>query len=125
MACFILQKQIQHIDGKKENITVPSVAMKRIREREQTGSLSTNRINLEVSTCEQTTTGSTSINPWRNSDVEMATTDSAEVSVQNHTDNASNLDLCKRCLVEKWHPALVPCSHIRRKILRHKHSSQS
>jgi hypothetical protein len=27
--------------------------------------------------------------------------------------------------VEKWHPALVPCSHIRRKILRHKHSSQS
>ena len=27
LACTILQKQIEHIDGKKENIIVPSVAM--------------------------------------------------------------------------------------------------
>jgi len=37
MACIILKKQIEHIDGKKENIAVPSVAMKKIREKEQAG----------------------------------------------------------------------------------------
>ena len=33
IACLILQKQIEHIDGKKENIIIPSVRMKQIRER--------------------------------------------------------------------------------------------
>jgi hypothetical protein len=32
MACLILQKQIDHIDGKKENIVIPSIKMKKIRE---------------------------------------------------------------------------------------------
>jgi len=32
MACKILQKQIEHIDGKKENIIIPSIKMKKIRE---------------------------------------------------------------------------------------------
>jgi len=40
MACTILQRQIERIDGKKENITVPSVAMKRVREKEQAGNSS-------------------------------------------------------------------------------------
>ncbi|CAF1264680.1 unnamed protein product [Didymodactylos carnosus] len=33
MACNILQKQIEHIDGKKENIIIPSVHMKTLREQ--------------------------------------------------------------------------------------------
>ena len=33
IACLILQKQIEHIDGKKENIVIPSIRMKQIRER--------------------------------------------------------------------------------------------
>lgn len=40
MACMILQKQIENIDGKKENITIPSIKMKKIREdaeRERAG----------------------------------------------------------------------------------------
>lgn len=32
MACLILQKQIEFIDGKKENIIIPSIKMKKIRE---------------------------------------------------------------------------------------------
>ncbi|CAF2499447.1 unnamed protein product [Rotaria sp. Silwood2] len=32
MACTILQKQIERIDGKKENIIIPSIKMKKIRE---------------------------------------------------------------------------------------------
>jgi hypothetical protein len=40
IACTILQKQIEHIDGKKENIIIPSVQMKKAREqaeKERTG----------------------------------------------------------------------------------------
>jgi hypothetical protein len=33
IACLILQKQIEHIDGKKENIVIPSTKMKQIREQ--------------------------------------------------------------------------------------------
>lgn len=36
IACTILQKQIDHIGGKKENITVPNVAMAELYETEQT-----------------------------------------------------------------------------------------
>lgn len=36
-AAIILQKQIEHIDGKKENIIIPSVAMNNIRQKEQEG----------------------------------------------------------------------------------------
>jgi hypothetical protein len=37
MACIIIQKQIEYINGNKENIIVPSVAMKKIRDQERTG----------------------------------------------------------------------------------------
>jgi hypothetical protein len=37
VACMVLQKQIELIDGKKENIIVPTVAMNKIREMEQAG----------------------------------------------------------------------------------------
>jgi hypothetical protein len=37
VACMVLQKQIERIDGKKENIIVPTVAMNKIREIEQAG----------------------------------------------------------------------------------------
>ena len=33
VACLILQKQIEHIDGKKENIVIPSIKMKQIQEQ--------------------------------------------------------------------------------------------
>ncbi|CAF1575576.1 unnamed protein product [Rotaria magnacalcarata] len=34
-ACLILQKQIEHIDGKEENIVIPRIKMKEIREHEK------------------------------------------------------------------------------------------
>ena len=37
ICCIILQRQIDCIGGKKENITVPSVTMKKLREQEQAG----------------------------------------------------------------------------------------
>ncbi|CAF0830602.1 unnamed protein product [Rotaria sordida] len=37
VACMILQKQIERIDNKKENIIIPNIKMNEIRLREQTG----------------------------------------------------------------------------------------
>jgi hypothetical protein len=34
VACLVLQKQIEHIDGKKENIVIPRLRMKYFREGE-------------------------------------------------------------------------------------------
>lgn len=44
IAAMILQKQIEYIDGKKENITIPSVAMNNIRQKEQEGIFALDRI---------------------------------------------------------------------------------
>jgi len=81
MACTVLQKQIEYIDGKKENITIPSVAMKRIREKEQAGNLSRSRINVnvcmndivEAHAREQAASGLSSTNLSDGNDVEMIT----------------------------------------------------
>ncbi|CAF1122884.1 unnamed protein product [Adineta steineri] len=35
IACLIHQKQIEHIDGKKENVIIPSIKMKQIREQNE------------------------------------------------------------------------------------------
>jgi len=37
VAAMILKKQIEHIDGKKENIIIPNVAINKIRQKEQEG----------------------------------------------------------------------------------------
>jgi hypothetical protein len=37
LACIILQKQIEIIDGKKENIIIPSIKMNKIREEAEAG----------------------------------------------------------------------------------------
>ncbi|CAF5226024.1 unnamed protein product, partial [Rotaria magnacalcarata] len=65
MACLILQKQIEYIDGKKENIVIPSVKMKQIREeievhiREQTAPVSN---PAETTVTEMTTSSESSTN---------------------------------------------------------------
>lgn len=37
VACLVLQKQIEHINGKKDNLIVPSEAMNKIRAKEREG----------------------------------------------------------------------------------------
>src|ERR1700733_7166909 len=93
MACTILQKQIEHIDGKKENIIVPSVAMKKIREKEQAGNLSRNRINVnicmndivEAHAREQAASGSLSTNSSNNNDIEMTTSSIGSNTTETNT----------------------------------------
>jgi hypothetical protein len=142
MACTILQKQIEHINGQRENITIPSVAIKRIREQAQTGNLSRCPINLDLHMYNivegrarelTVSTSPSSINSSGDNNVEM-TTSSAESdinetsrgassttsnTVRNHTNNTSNIDpSCELCLTNEWYLALLPCAHVRTDVLR-------
>jgi hypothetical protein len=108
MACTILQKQIECIDGKKENIIIPSVTMKKIRERQQAGKLPRSCINMNV--CmndiveardrEQVGTGSSSTHSSDSSEVTMTklssesnsdnvTSTSSDMMVENQQENKS------------------------------------
>ena len=46
VACFVLQKQIEHINGNKENLIEPSARMTAIREKakEEEASMFSNRL---------------------------------------------------------------------------------
>jgi hypothetical protein len=95
VACTILQKQIEHIDGKKDNIIVPSVAMTKVREKEQAGNCLIIRAVLHV--CmndiveargreQKDASVLSSTNSSNNSDVEMATSsesNTTEINVQS------------------------------------------
>lgn len=70
LACTILQKQIEHIDGKKENISIPSVRMKQIREQNETSrqnppsdaqfTSNTSTTDVDMTTSQSSTTESSS-----------------------------------------------------------------
>ncbi|CAF1507974.1 unnamed protein product, partial [Rotaria sordida] len=127
VACLILQKQIEHIDGKKENIIIPSVAMNKIRERVQT----------EIIAREQAACTSASTNSSSNTDVEMSTSSESSVDEENSkkstvkTDqkqdiktakitlpekgpgtNPSSSNPCVLCLEEEKRLACIPCGHL-------------
>ncbi|CAF0830585.1 unnamed protein product [Rotaria sordida] len=81
IACLILQKQIEHIDGKKENIVIPSIKMKQIREQNA-------RIHEQ-----STTTSNTAQSVANSTDVEMTTSSNP----------------CVLCLTEETQLVCIPC----------------
>jgi hypothetical protein len=118
MACTVLQKQIQHIDGKKENIIVPSVAMKQIREREQAASLSTNSSNsndvemstsLSESNSDSASSASTEQMQDKRRDNKL---EKGNVSGQKEAKNSSPTNPCVLCLEEEKQLACIPCGHL-------------
>ncbi|CAF1098546.1 unnamed protein product [Rotaria sordida] len=84
IACLILQKQIEHIDGKKENIVIPSIKMKQIREQNA-------RIHEQ-----STTTSNTAQSVANSTDVEITTSSNP----------------CVLCLTEEKRLACIPCGHM-------------
>ena len=141
MACTILRKQIEHIDGKKENIKVPSVTMKRIREMKEAGSLLFNKVNknilinntVEAHAREQVTAETVTNNSSKNNNVEMIdllepksaeTTKSPGEERKNvkscvvkntavSSDNASPLtNPCVVCRKDEKRLACLPCGHL-------------
>lgn len=80
IACTILQKQIEHIDGKKENITIPSVRMKQIREKNEAS-----RQNPTSDLCSTSNTHTT--------DVDMTTSQSSTTESSSSIESNSKTSL--------------------------------
>ncbi len=117
MACTILQKQIEGIDGKKENIIVPSVAMRKIQEKEQVTDLP---IDLSNSNDDEMTTssssGSTSDSTKSTEVVKEKQLDNKlgkeDVSSQNGGSTSTPANPCVLCLDEEKRLACIPCGHL-------------
>ncbi|CAM4812477.1 unnamed protein product [Rotaria magnacalcarata] len=128
MACLILQKQIEYIDGKKENIVIPSVKMKQIREeievhiREQTAPVSN---PAETTVTEMTTSSESSTNESVSSEssaefisksaasstqIEAKTTEQTNIIEDRNQSIPSNP--CLICLTEEKQLACIPCGHM-------------
>ncbi|CAF0941047.1 unnamed protein product [Rotaria sordida] len=135
VACLILQKQIEHIDGKKENIVIPSIKMKQIREQnekgilEQTSTASNttqsvqNRtdINVTVSsqslTNESTSSQSSIISTSKstsNKNEHETQTNKQITTINNRSQSTSSesSNLCVLCLTEEKQLASIPCGHV-------------
>ncbi|CAF3652304.1 unnamed protein product [Rotaria sp. Silwood1] len=109
IACIILQKQIDHINGRQENIIVPSIKMKMIRETEQSRSSSSMPTSIEPFSSNSSTT-----NNIIESKSTIATIDhqsKTEIKASLTTDLASS-NLCILCLTEDKRLACIPCGHL-------------
>ena len=114
IACTILQKQIERIDGKKENIIIPKVAMNRIHERNSNLVNSSNENDVEMSSSSTSNTNETSVessssNAGNNSNTKP---DTATKQTQQNNSNASPVNPCALCLTEEKSLALIPCGHV-------------
>ncbi|CAF0963173.1 unnamed protein product [Rotaria magnacalcarata] len=128
MACLILQKQIEYIDGKKENIVIPSIKMKQIREEievhigEQTAPVSN---PAETTVTEMTTSSESSTNESVSSEssaesisksaasstqIETKTTEQTNIIEDRNQSIPSNP--CLICLTEEKQLACIPCGHM-------------
>jgi hypothetical protein len=116
MACTILQKQIEGIDGKKENIIVPSVAMRKIREKLQardppSNSSNSNDVGMITSSAESTSdsTTSTEVVKEKQSDNKIG---KGDVSGQTGGNTSTPTNPCVLCLEEEKRLACIPCGHL-------------
>lgn len=127
MACTILQKQIDCINGKKENITVPSVAMKRIREQNDiveasrdvhnvSESLSTDaltRPDIEMTDLSKSGVDKASVtSPASNNDETHMKSVPTKNAVPNNANAPTLVNPCAICSKEEKRLACIPCGHL-------------
>ncbi|CAF5154952.1 unnamed protein product, partial [Rotaria sp. Silwood1] len=118
IACLILRKQIEHIDGKKENIVIPSIKMKQIREQNATGmseeKLTTakeaqsieNRTDAEMNISSQSLTSS-----GNERDLQINKT-ITNFNDQSQSNDSQSSNLCVLCITEEKKLACIPCGHM-------------
>jgi hypothetical protein len=107
IACTILQKQIDHIQGNKENIIIPSVQMKLIRQRQQSGLSSL----PELPNVDNTETIQTQSVPTTSTIESTITKENSEVL---ETDSAKNVLVSNPCIIccqDEKRLACIPCGH--------------
>lgn len=113
LACTVLQLQIQYIDGKKENILVPRIAMNKLREKELAASKPAvvslpNKTDIEMSasTGGETTKTDAPVN------IPEKKSDNVKNSALPNEDTSSPSNPCALCLTEEKCLAFVPCGHV-------------
>ncbi|CAF1228962.1 unnamed protein product [Rotaria sordida] len=109
IACIILQKQINHINGRQENIIVPNIKMKMIHETEQFSSSSfTSTSNESLS--------SNSANAYNiiesKSTIAMIDNQLKTETKASSTMDLASSNLCILCLTEDKCLACIPCGHL-------------
>ncbi|CAF0928914.1 unnamed protein product [Didymodactylos carnosus] len=135
LACTILQKQIEHIDGKKENIIIPSVHMKKLREQAEKERMEKEKAEETIplpnssqiippvtlsATSSSLMTGDAEMTSLTNeSCTSISSTSSTESNVVKTNDEKPQLkqqqsvsNACVLCLVEEKHLACIPCGHL-------------
>ncbi|CAF1172795.1 unnamed protein product [Adineta steineri] len=129
IACLILQKQIKHIDGKNENIVIPSIKMKQIREqnemRTQEQTLATTQSMTNSTDADMTTSSPSSTNDSISSQSSVYSTTSASENdiipnksvpsantEQDQSVNSTSSNPCVLCLTEEKRLACIPCGHL-------------
>lgn len=103
MACMILQRQIDCIGGKKENIIVPNIAIKKLREREQAGLCDKNKlisqfapnVPIEIVSRELAVNTSSETNSSTTTDVDMTASSTGSSSDENMDSSTANIQVEK------------------------------
>jgi hypothetical protein len=111
ICCTILQKQIDHIQGNKDNIIVPSVKMKLIRERKQSRLLSP-PARLNGDTIQALQNQPIPIPSTTESTTTAITTENSKVLETDSTKNLSISNPCIICCQEEKRLACIPCGHL-------------
>ncbi|CAF3751417.1 unnamed protein product [Rotaria sp. Silwood1] len=133
IACMVLQKQIEHINGKKENIIIPSIQMQKIHEKEHEkvqaalssvptvattllSNSSNNSIIKITSSSQSATDESISRGAVKTIEVEMTKPENRclmdIVPEPMQTMNYSLKHPCALCMSEEKQLACIPCGHM-------------
>ncbi|CAF3410675.1 unnamed protein product [Rotaria sp. Silwood1] len=119
VACMILQKHIEHINGKKENIIIPNVKVNQIHEREQAKLRSSTNIlsRTQSHNLLGNMTHEISLTNSRNNTVAEMTTSSQHIRRAMNVNDQQvapqpSSSLCTVCLKEEKRLVCVPCGHL-------------
>lgn len=125
IACLILKKQIEHIDGKKENIVIPSIKMKQLREQliNNTHPQASNiclQSNTENKTRVDSLPSQTATNKEPSAIMELAEKSEGKdpKTLQNSNvpkkepSESNSANQCVLCWNEEKRLACIPCGHL-------------
>ena len=109
IACLILQKQVEHIDGNKDNIVVPSVRMQQIQEQR---SECAQKYHLLLFSYFLTLAQNR--NNRTNTPIQgLASSQSTATSSSGQDrSSATQSNACLICMVEPRRLACIPCGHL-------------
>ncbi|CAF3749475.1 unnamed protein product [Rotaria sp. Silwood1] len=118
VACLILRKQIEYIGDKKENIIIPSIKMKQIREQNEiqmnksmpTVSHAVLSIVENGTDIEMTISSQSSIKSISNND--ECKTEKTTIANRSQSTNSTSSNPCALCLTEEKQLACIPCGHM-------------